>query len=139
MMKAKGTGGLCRPLNRRKRPGKEIPMAKDDYHVIVYKILLYLYTQLKKGEPVDRTKLSHDSKALQIPKKYWEFILENMQREGLIRGLDPEKAAKKENYIDEQLENIQITVKGIDMLADNASIEKVNRLLQNVVKQIPGL
>ena len=114
-------------------------MAKDDYHVLVYKILLHLYTQLKKGEPVDRTKLSHDSKALQIPKKYWEFILENMQREGLIRGLDPEKAAKKENYIDEQLENIQITVKGIDTLADNASIEKVNRLLQNVVRQIPGL
>lgn len=29
--------------------------------------------------------------------------------------------------------------KGTDTLADNASIEKVNRLLQNVVRQIPGL
>ena len=29
--------------------------------------------------------------------------------------------------------------KGTDTLADSASIEKVNRLLQNVVKQIPGL
>lgn len=28
-------------------------MAKDDYFVIVYKILSYLYVQLKSGEDVD--------------------------------------------------------------------------------------
>lgn len=28
-------------------------MAKDDYYVIVYKILAYLYVQLKKGESVE--------------------------------------------------------------------------------------
>ena len=28
-------------------------MARDDYHVIVYQILAYLYTQLKAGEPVN--------------------------------------------------------------------------------------
>ncbi len=28
-------------------------MSKDDYPVIVYQILTYLYTQLKKGEPIE--------------------------------------------------------------------------------------
>ena len=28
-------------------------MAKDDYEVIVFKILTYLYACLKKGEPID--------------------------------------------------------------------------------------
>ena len=32
---------------------RENNMAKDDYYVIVYKILAYLYVQLKKGEPID--------------------------------------------------------------------------------------
>lgn len=27
-------------------------MAKDDYHVIIYQILSYLYVQLKSGKPV---------------------------------------------------------------------------------------
>lgn len=29
-------------------------MAKDDYHVIVYKMLTYLYAQLKAGKPVNQ-------------------------------------------------------------------------------------
>ena len=129
----------CPKCTAAAKTGKGIPMARDDYHVLVYKILLYLYTQLKKGEPVERAAISHDSKALQIPKKYWEYIFENMQREGLIRGLDPEKAMDRERYVEEQLEDVQITVKGIDLLADGSSVEKVNQLLKTVIKQIPGL
>lgn len=40
-------------------------MAKDDYHVIVYKILSYLYTALKAGERVDDSLLKPDSRYLQ--------------------------------------------------------------------------
>ena len=34
-------------------------MAKDDYHVIVYQILAYLYAQLKAGEDPDEAMLSY--------------------------------------------------------------------------------
>lgn len=30
-------------------------MARDDYHVIVYYLLSYLYDCLKKGRPVDKS------------------------------------------------------------------------------------
>ena len=36
-------------------------MAKDDYHVIVYQILAYLYQRLKKGERVDALMLEQDN------------------------------------------------------------------------------
>ena len=41
-------------------------MAKDDYFVIVYQILAYLYRKLKDGEPVDPDMLHHDSSILKI-------------------------------------------------------------------------
>lgn len=41
-------------------------MAKDDYYVIVYKILAYLYIQLKKGEAVEPEMLMYDGTLFQI-------------------------------------------------------------------------
>ena len=46
-------------------------MAKDDYHVIVYQILSYLYQCLKKGESADGNKLNYGSELLRINKSYW--------------------------------------------------------------------
>ena len=36
-------------------------MAKDDYFVIVYKILSYLYVKLKSGEDVNPNMITHDN------------------------------------------------------------------------------
>ena len=36
-------------------------MAKDDYFVIVYQILSYLYQRLKRGESVDARMISAES------------------------------------------------------------------------------
>ena len=41
-------------------------MAKDDYHVIVYQILAYLYQCLKKGERVEQKNLEYNCKYFQI-------------------------------------------------------------------------
>lgn len=35
-------------------------MAKHDYYVIVYKILAYLYIQLKAGEPMDTDMIRYE-------------------------------------------------------------------------------
>lgn len=45
-------------------------MAKDDYFVIVYKILSYLYVKLKSGEDVNPNMITHDNQLLQINRKY---------------------------------------------------------------------
>ena len=55
-------------------------MAKDDYHVIVYQILSYLYQRLKKGEPVDVSMLAPDSPLFKVNKRYWAYIIYNLSR-----------------------------------------------------------
>lgn len=44
-------------------------MAKDDYFVIVYKILAYLYMRLKSGEEIEAEMLMYDGSLFQINKK----------------------------------------------------------------------
>lgn len=53
-------------------------MAKDDYFVIVYKILPYLYVKLKSGEDVNPNMITHDNQLLQINRKYWDYIMRNL-------------------------------------------------------------
>lgn len=48
-------------------------MAKDDYFVIVYKILSYLYVKLKSGEDVNPNMITHDNQLLQINRK-WSYV-----------------------------------------------------------------
>ncbi len=48
-------------------------MSRDDYFVIVYQVLKYLYDCLKKGERPDKDLLNEDEYS--IPKQYWEYIL----------------------------------------------------------------
>ena len=62
-------------------------MAKDDYFVIVYKILAYLYARLKKGEPVEAEMLMYDGGLFQINREYWVYIIDNMLEQGYIKGL----------------------------------------------------
>lgn len=47
-------------------------MARDDYFVIVYQVLKYLYDCLKKGEKPDRRFLTNDEYS--IPENYWQYI-----------------------------------------------------------------
>ena len=113
-------------------------MAKDDYHVILYKILAYLYRQLKTGKPIDPAMISHDSKICGININYWRYIMESMLDEGLIRGLEKDKD-KDEDYIEKQLGQIMITPKGIELLNDNSVQSKVENLLKNGAKSILGI
>ena len=46
-------------------------MAKDDYFVLVYKILAYLYTVLKEGRSPDAKMLQYDSTLLGVNEPYW--------------------------------------------------------------------
>lgn len=55
-------------------------MSRDDYFVIVYQVLKYLYDCLKKGERPDKDLLNEDEYS--IPKQYWEYILISLLNDG---------------------------------------------------------
>lgn len=57
-------------------------MAKNDYYVIVYRVLMYLYNCLRQDEVVDMQKLT--SEYLHINQRYFEYIFDTLNDEGLI-------------------------------------------------------
>lgn len=98
-------------------------MAKDDYYVIVYRILAYLYRSLKEGEDINPNLLEPESKYLRVNRKYWQYIFERMQEQGFIDGVQFIYAFGHE-LIDYDLSGCEITPLGIEYLCENSSIKK---------------
>lgn len=111
-------------------------MAKNDYFVIVYQILSYLYERLKKGEAIEPEKLMYNSSMLNINDKYWAYIISNMVEQGFIKGIHNAEVANG-YYIAEQLSGCQITPAGISYLCDNSFIKKAKQFLKDVKEITP--
>lgn len=111
-------------------------MAKDDYHVIVYQILAYLYTQLKAGDPVDPELLKPRSHYLRINERYWQYIMENLLHDGLISGVRVGKPWGSERVI-MGLEDTMITPLGIEYLTGNSFLAKAKEFLKDVKAIVP--
>lgn len=111
-------------------------MAKDDYFVIVYKILAYLYMRLKRGEPIEPEMLMYDGGLFQINREYWVYIIDNMLEQEFITGLHNVTTGNG-YYIKEQLANCKITPKGILYLCDNSLLQKAKRFLKDVKEIAP--
>ena len=110
-------------------------MARDDYFVIVYAILKYLYDCLKDDRAVDFDRVSNA--AYGIPFSYWCFIIESMQEQGYIKGL-----AIKDTKDGKMLLNsghTQITPEGIEYLFENSLMQKVQKTLKGIKDIIPGI
>lgn len=111
-------------------------MAKDDYHVIVYQILAYLYVQLKAGEKVDAKMLEADSNYLKINKVYWTYIIENLYNQGFVSGVVIDKAWGGDLAMVD-IEDIMITPLGIEYLTDNSFLKKAKEFLKDVKAIVP--
>lgn len=111
-------------------------MAKDDYHVIVYQILAYLYTQLKAGEPINPGLLQPESSYLGINERYWTYIMENLMNDGLISGITITRVWGTTNIIG-NLEDAMITPAGIEYLTDNSFLNKAKEFLKDMKAIIP--
>ena len=106
-------------------------MAKDDYNVIVFKVLTYLYAVLKRKTVFDinEFKLAIGN----IDENYLYSLLEMIQNEGFIEGLIFVHALGIESIICNDLSDMKITFKGIEYLTQNSKMQEVkNFLLKNV-------
>jgi hypothetical protein len=59
-------------------------MSKDDYYVIVYRLLTYYYGCLKNGTPPTAAALT--AKKYGIGAGYWDFIKTALFQGGLLSG-----------------------------------------------------
>ena len=113
-------------------------MAKDDYHVIVYQILAYLYQCLKTGEDIDPKMLGRDSSYFiingkELSDRYWCYILYNLQKMGLVSGIV--FSGRVDGYAFERplkWSDCMITPLGIEYLTDNAFLQKAKEFLRDV-------
>jgi hypothetical protein len=115
-------------------------VARDDYHVIVYQILSYLYKQLKAGTEIDPANISAGSPYYTINEKYWQYIILSLFEDGYIRGLK----AREQRYATGEteiqvfdLDRCQITPKGIEYLTDNSFMQKAKDFFKDVKSIIP--
>lgn len=104
-------------------------MAKDDYNVIVYKILAYLYAVFKRKITYDYDVFSKLINLDDINEQYFSDILRNLQAEGYIQGLSFTKAWGNEYILISDYSDMVITHKGIQYLSDNSTMKQIKEIL----------
>lgn len=110
-------------------------MAKDDFFVIAYRILAYLYACMKAGEIPDDDMISPEK--LKIPQRYWNSIVGNLWKAGYIEGVTPFSPLGGETaYVPK---GMAITMLGIEYLQSNSTMEKAKVFLKELKEIIPGL
>lgn len=107
-------------------------MAKDDYFVVIYQILLYMYECLKAGKTPDWELISAES--LGINQSYWFYIMANLKKDEYIDGIAEINTLSGKGLKDVGL---AITPQGIAHLFDNNFISKAKRTLKDIKDMVP--
>ena len=109
-------------------------MAQNDMHVIMYRILAYLYACLKDGVDVDRDVISWET--LRINERYWCAIVTELVGRGYVRGVTVTHA---DNAAMVFVSDPTITMTGVEFLMENSMMAKARRFLQDIKASVPGL
>ena len=104
-------------------------MAKDDYEVIVYRMLVYLYAVLKREIAFDAVTFAESVRKDVKSNAYFDKVLEMMQEEGLIRGLVFAQAWGGDVILASGIRDAEITPAGIRRLKEDARMKIVGRAL----------
>lgn len=110
-------------------------MSRDDYFVISYKILKYLYQCLKKGTTPREDEIS--AEAFNIEPSYWDNIMLDLDEEGYIQGGSIKRALGGRICI--SFTNLRISAKGIQHIYENTIFEKVKAFLKDIKDMTPGI
>lgn len=103
-------------------------MAKDDYFVLVNKLLRYLYNCLKTGDAPRWDILSPGTKDFPIGEEYFLYMLLHLLADGYIEGVVEVRRVGRPVKIKETT-GISITPKGIDYLEENSTMKKATEFL----------
>ena len=114
-------------------------MAKDDYDVIVYKILLYLYGVMKRIIIFQEASFNMTISRAKISEEYLADVLRMMQGEGLIDGAEIIKAWGNDYILTNDISEISITAAGIRYLKENSTMKKVGDALEKVPGALSNL
>lgn len=94
-------------------------MAQDDMHVVVFRILAYVYDCMKRGVDVDKREISAD--VLGINRAYWVEIVSELVHRRYIKGVTVTHSTSGDGVY---LENPRITMDGVEFLMNNSMMGK---------------
>jgi len=104
-------------------------MAKDDYDVVVFKILTYLYGCMKRKFLFNKAVFEKLIEKQNVQEEYLAAILRMMTSEGLIEGLVFTKAWGNTYIIANDYSDMSITANGIRYLNENSGMAKARKVL----------
>ena len=114
-------------------------LAKNDYYVIVCRILIYLYACLKEGIKPSSEYLRYDSEDFPVGKDYWQYILTHLYTDGYVEGIELVPIMGESIKAVKITEKFAITPKGIEYLEENKPIKKAIGFLKGLKETVPGL
>lgn len=114
-------------------------MAKNDYYVVIYRVLAYLYACLKAGENANLDYLKYDTSAFPINENYWQYILMHLFDDGLIEGVVIVPVIGEQLKLVKLTPITTITPKGIEYIEENSVMQKTKAFLKEIKEIVPGL
>ncbi|MGN0472219.1 MAG: YjcQ family protein [Lachnospiraceae bacterium] len=109
-------------------------MSKDDYHVIAYKILSYLYGCIKGKKTFSIDYFQCGTKTFPVEEEYWNYIIETLCEEGYITGVVLVAIIGQAAKGVKITSDIRITPKGIEYLQDNSMMKKAADFVKSAMQ-----
>ena len=107
-------------------------MASDDMHVVMYKILSYLYKCMKAGEDPDVSEIS--ARALGINSRYHGHIIIELVERGYVKGY---RITEVPGSTSITADRPYITMSGVEFLMENSMMHKALDFLREAKDVIP--
>lgn len=101
-------------------------MPKNDMHLIIYKLLRFLYDCNKQGKIPTFSDMFKVIELSTIPQSYLAQILMELIDNGYVSGCDV--TATKDTILIDLSENAHITVKGLDYLTESSRMKKAQEV-----------
>ncbi len=109
-------------------------MAKDDFFIIAYKILSYLYACMKAGEDPHLDELGAES--LGINEGYRAKAITMLYENGYIKGVREVHTPWMTDTLYD-FSSPEITMSGIEFLQENSAMEKAKQALKDLKAMVP--
>ncbi len=102
-------------------------------HVVMYRILAYLYWCMKQGIVPDPAQY-RPGENLKVPRSYWNQIMLELIENGYVRGF-----VVTHTYSDVLIsdEHPVVTLAGVQFLQENSMMRKAQRFLKEAKEAIP--
>ena len=114
-------------------------MAANDYHVIVYQLLSYLYECLKEGQFPNIDALDKFRVDKNINERYWDYILIHLLEDGLVEGASLVSIPGRDWPGIKYTRRFAITPTGISYLVENSLMQKMRNMTeQGLISTIPS-